>query len=367
MNPVSRRITFVLPGDGRSGGVRVTAIMAGLLADRGHRVRIVLPRKKQSFRGFLSSLRGLGKRKSGGAPGFLHIFKGPTETYSDINSLTFEDSEIVIAVGTYTVADVRRIKAPVTKVRFNHGFPAKPTAEQEAAWRGPMLTITVSNTLLPKLAELTEGNAWGVVPNGIDTTQYFIEENSPRDGIGALFSRHSNKAPENMIAVLRSAHEKWPHIPQHVFGTEPCPKGLEHAHYTQLPPVETAREIYNRCKAWILTSHTEGLPGVVLEAMACGCIVVSTDNDGSLEVLRDRENGLIVPRGNPEPFIPALDELFRDPDLANRLADSAKKTVADFSWNKAADRMEEFLRHLDSTSGNNSNPIKKTHGYQNTR
>jgi glycosyltransferase involved in cell wall biosynthesis len=338
-------VTYLIPGDHRSGGVRVTVIMANILLERGHRVRIAFPRKgllsRENLRGMFRRLTGRGRDA-----GWLHQFRGRIESYAIPDDLVYQPGEIVIAVGTYMVASLREMTKPVIKARFNHGFPAKPDAAQEAAWHGRLPTITVSNTLVPRLRKQTDGSVWGVVPNGIDTDEYFIDPAIPRDGIGALYNPHPNKAPENLIALLRTCHERWPDVPQRVFGTEACPPGLEHVEYTRLPSVAEAREIYNRSKVWLLTSRTEGLPGVVLEAMACGCVVASTDNEGSLEILKDGENGLIVPIDDLAAHAEAVSKVISNDGLREKLAAGAQETIRDFTWPRAADRMEEFLSEL---------------------
>lgn len=339
-------VTFVLPGDHRSGGVRVTVIMANLLLERGHDVRIAHPGTRFFTQ---DGLKRIARRLLNGNhknDGWLHQFRGRLENYRKLDDLGYAEDEIVVAVGTYMVADIREMTKPVTKVRFNHGFPARPNPAQEAAWHGQMPTITVSHTLVPRLQAQTEGSVWGVVPNGIDPNEYFLDPTIPRDGIGALYNPHPNKAPENMLAVLGDCHERWPDVPQRVFSTEARPAGLEHAEYTRLPSVDAAREIYNRSKVWLLTSRTEGLPGVVLEAMACGCVVVSTDNEGSLEIIRNGENGVIIPRDDVPAQVEAVGRILADEPLRRELADSARKTARGFTWQRAADRMEAFLRDL---------------------
>ncbi len=343
-------VTFVLPGDGRSGGVRVTVIMANLLRGRGYGVRIAVPKGRESLRQrvdlFLASLA----RRREKSTGFLHLFEGPVARFRHLDELDYAPGEVVIAVGTYSVPDVRALTKPAVKLRFNHGFPAKPDALQDQAWRGRMPTITVSNTLVPRLQQQTEGSVLGVVPNGIDTRDYFVDPTIARDGIGVLYNSHPNKAPEDLIAVLREAHRRRPDVPQYAFSTERTPAGLEHVRYTRLPPVAEARTIYNRAKIWLLTSRTEGLPGVVLEAMACGCVVISSDNDGSLELMRDGENGLIVRRGDLPGFQAAIDRVLDDPALAARLAAGAQATIRQFTWERAADKMEKILGTLSSHS-----------------
>lgn len=323
----------------------MTVIMANLLLERGHDVRIVCPKKRMFSRDALKRIiRSVLNRNH--HDGWLHQFRGRLESYGKLDDLDYRPDEVVIAVGTYMVAEVREMTKPVMKVRFNHGFPAQPDAAQIAAWHGQMPTITVSHTLVPRLQAQTDGSVWGVVPNGIDPKEYFFDPLISRDGIGALYNPHPNKAPENLLAVLRACQERWPDVPQRVFSTEARPPGLEHVEYIRLPSVDAAREIYNRSKIWILTSRTEGLPGVVLEAMACGCVVVSTDNEGSLEILRDGENGVIIPRDDVAAQVEAVGKVLADESLRQQLADGAQTTIREFTWERAADRMENFLGDL---------------------
>lgn len=339
-------ITFVLPGDHRSGGVRVTVIMGNLLLDRAHNVRIVHPGIRLFKRGGPRRLvRQFLNRESKNA-GWLHQFLGRIESYETLDELDYQEDEIVIAVGTYMVGEVREMKRSVMKVRFNHGLPANPDREQEAAWRGRMPTITVSHTLVPLLQAQTEGSVWGVVPNGIDTDEYFVDSSIPRDGIGALYNPHPNKAPENLLSVLKQCQERWPDVPQRVFSTESRPTGLDHVEFTRLPSIAVTREIYNRSKIWLLTSHTEGLPGVVLEAMACGCVVVTTDNDGSLEIIRDGESGVVTPRDDVPAQVEAVGRILANERLRQELANGAQRRSQEFSWQEAADQMEAFLCDL---------------------
>lgn len=331
--------------------------MANLLLRRGYRVRIAVPKRSRSWRSRIVALTSFVSSGGGRTSGFLHQFKGSVSWFSTLDELQFQAREIVIAVGTYSVAFVKALSKPVIKVRFNHGFPAKPSASDEAAWTGRMPTITVSNTLVPKLQAMTEGSVWGVVPNGIETKDYFVEPGIERTGLGALFNGHPNKAPEDLIAVLQMMHARRPQVRQHVFGTERMPTKLQHVAYSRLPSVEEARRIYNRCRVWVLTSRTEGLPGVVLEAMACGCVVVSSDNDGSLEILKDGRNGLIAPRGNCNAIISQIDRLFDDMVLLESLRLGSAETIKLFTWERAADRMELFLIEMHRNTRASSDPL----------
>src|SRR5688500_18577711 len=89
-------VTFVLPGDGRSGGVRVTVIMANLLLSRGYNIRIACPYPASSLRNNLSRLATLVSGAQRNA-GFLREFTGKIERYSRLDDLSFAPDEVVIA------------------------------------------------------------------------------------------------------------------------------------------------------------------------------------------------------------------------------------------------------------------------------
>ena len=343
------RITFVVPGDNRSGGIRVTARMAGLLRERGHEVRIVHPAVPLFSRERLKACWARVQEAATGrrTRGWLHTFDGPIEAFRDIDDLHVADGDVVIAVGTYMVADVDRLRRPnARKVRYNHGLPAQMTADYRRAWSLPMHTITVSRTLVPRLESLSGQPVRAVVPNGLDLEQYSAEPGVVRDGIGTIFSLHPNKAPADIVEVFQRIARCLPDGPRVVFSTEPRPSGLDGCLYERFPDVERVRTLYSRCKVWVLASHTEGLPGSVLEAMACGCVVVSTDNDGSREVLRHGENGLLVPVGQIDAFVPAIRRVMADEALRERLALQARLTACSYTWQHAVDTMESFLGEL---------------------
>jgi glycosyltransferase involved in cell wall biosynthesis len=342
----ARRVTFLLPGDNRSGGVRVTAVMGNMLLARGWDVRIAHRRPgRLTVRGLAeTATRAVRTVVPGREEGWLHVFRGRVERYADVNGLSFAPQEVVIAVGTYMVPDVVAIRAGVTKVRFNHGFPAEMSDDFRAAWSIPMTTITVSRTMVSRLEAMSGGKVAAVVPNGIDRAEYFEVPGVRRDAVGTIYSSHPNKAPADIVRLVNRVGEAMPAVPRLLFSTEPRPDGLAGASYEMYPPIARAREIYSRSVAWLLASTTEGLPGPVLEAMACGAVVVSTDNEGSLEVIEDGVNGLIVPRGDIEAFLPKIRALFEDDALRRRLAAGGFETAKRFSWDVAAERMDAFLR-----------------------
>jgi colanic acid/amylovoran biosynthesis glycosyltransferase len=73
--------------------------------------------------------------------------------------------------------------------------------------------------------------------------------------------------------------------------------------------------------------NRDGLPTVLLEAMALGTPCVSTDVTGIPEVLRDGETGLMVPQRDPAALADAIERLLADPELRVGLAGRARRLV----------------------------------------
>lgn len=81
-----------------------------------------------------------------------------------------------------------------------------------------------------------------------------------------------------------------------------------------------------RCDLFVLPSHTEGFPNVVVEAMALGCPVVATDVGATAEILGD-DSGVVVAPSDPAGLAAALRDLMTDPARRAELADRARARV----------------------------------------
>lgn len=71
----------------------------------------------------------------------------------------------------------------------------------------------------------------------------------------------------------------------------------------------------------------DGIPNVLLEAMACGVPVVTTDVSGITELVRDGVNGLVIGPDRPGDLADALHRLIKDPALARDLGERGRNTV----------------------------------------
>ena len=95
----------------------------------------------------------------------------------------------------------------------------------------------------------------------------------------------------------------------------------------------------------VLANDRDGIPNVLLEAMAAGTPVVATGVSGIPELVRAEVNGLLVPPDDAEALADALVRLHRDPELAARLAEQGRETVrAQFDGERMAGRLAGLFR-----------------------
>ena len=86
-------------------------------------------------------------------------------------------------------------------------------------------------------------------------------------------------------------------------------------------------ELMRGSDLFALPSYAEGLPMALLEAMAAGLPVVTTPVGGIPSLIRDGDNGLLVPAGSPDALAQALRRLASDPGLRRRLGDAGRRLV----------------------------------------
>jgi glycosyltransferase involved in cell wall biosynthesis len=97
----------------------------------------------------------------------------------------------------------------------------------------------------------------------------------------------------------------------------------------------------------VLSSHWEGMPNVVLEAMAAGLPVVATRVEGTAELVVDVQTGLLVPMKSPPALAEAMGRLLADPASAKAMGAAGRgRAAANFSWEKMIAEYETLYKSL---------------------
>lgn len=117
-------------------------------------------------------------------------------------------------------------------------------------------------------------------------------------------------------------------------------------------PIRNIGKEYSESSMLVMSSHYEGFPMVMIEAMACGLPAVCFDfKCGPRDIIVEGENGLIVPDGDIEALAEAMVRLMKDDELRKRMGENARKVVETYSEEKV---MSKWLQLYEETVADKS-------------
>jgi glycosyltransferase involved in cell wall biosynthesis len=344
MSKPTMKIAFILPGRESSGGVRCVSLVAQRLRDRGHVVHLLYRKPRRTIRDWGRLIQGSILYRS--APDWIRQFDGPIHAFEDLSRFPFDPDEVLVAVGMAECAQLERLgSVPNCKVQYLHGSTPLAPQQVDKALSLPFPKIVVASYLKDLVESRGRGkDVLAVIHNGIDRGDYFPSApEAQRDGLGTIYASHPVKDPETILQVLDRVARVRPDVPIRVFSTDRRPKQISSRDYWRHPTLERAREIYSRSLVWIVASRSEGFAFPVLEAMACGCVVIATDCGGPRDIIEDGVNGFLVPVGDADAIVGRAQLLLDDATMRNQMRLRARETVRQFTWDKCVNELERVL------------------------
>jgi glycosyltransferase involved in cell wall biosynthesis len=189
------------------------------------------------------------------------------------------------------------------------------------------------------------------VPNGVGPEFFHVRSFSP--GIATKLLFVGTWIDHKGIYYLAEAFEKVLRvIPEARLTIAGCIEPEENVCRYFAPAAQAALEVwpfvaraeisslYAEHEVFVLPSLMEGMPLVLLEAMASGMPVVTTESSGMTDLVEDSHDGLFVIPGDAESLSAAIVRLCRDPELRLRLGGAAQEKMKRYTWNQAARRTE---------------------------
>jgi glycosyltransferase involved in cell wall biosynthesis len=292
--------------------------------------------------------------------------------------LELEPVDIVIAHGGRAVEAAvlaRRRHRPIIVWQRILGFPPhmwRPV--RQLRWRLIVHRIDAAVALTPDLGDELgrlgfKGPVWAI-PNFRDPEPFVAvdrdtaaqdlraELDVPPDTALIGFVGHliAQKRPDRALDVLVAVHALGVRAHLVVAGDGPlrtrferdvATRGLEPFVHVlgdrnDIPQILAAIDVF------ILTSDSEGLPGVLIEAQMAGCPVVTVPVGGVRELVDDGETGIVTEGLDPDELAGRVVELIRDPHLRFRMGERARRRAVRFSSTRAAGtyaaRLAEVVR-----------------------
>jgi glycosyltransferase involved in cell wall biosynthesis len=226
------------------------------------------------------------------------------------------------------------------------------------------LAVVANSEGLKQLSELHDPFKVGVISNGVDTG-FFLPRPHCNEIFRFLFVGRYQRQ-KNLFFLLkhlqRLADQTDIPFQLDMVGDGPLKRQLQEYSST-LPvgssiiwhgwcPQEQLRMHYQSADCLLNPSLYEGMPNVLLEAMACGLPVIASDVAGNREVVRHGETGFLFSLSCPEDFIGAMQTVLSDRAMLEKLGESARReTARKYSWKKtAAEYLKIFTGHPSDKS-----------------
>lgn len=330
------KVIFVLPATSISGGIRTVFEQADGLAKRGFEIEIwALQGQPEWF-----ELKTQVKKFA---------------SYSDmIDALRFEDA-FKISTWWETAAVVwqgsthRGIPIYFVQEFESWFYPDNDSARAAVAntYRHELNILTIADYTRGELEEVGVSSA--KIPVAYNSDTFFQEPNISRESF-------------TVMAVGRSFFQKnfeltlnaWKKIPSprprlSLFGIEPNIAQFPEVEYEFRPSDDRVRELYNSATCFVQTSLHEGFCLPVLEAMASGCPVITTDSHGNRDFCIDGYNCLIVEQGNEDELSRTIQLLLSDVALQQKLREGGLETASRYTWDVVLQQTSSFLKELEET------------------
>jgi len=359
------RITFVIPKPDLSGGIRVVAIYAQRLRQRGHDVTVVstpaVPTPlRRRIKHVLTDWRTWRELIPDNAPSPSHMDDVDVPHYvidrfRPVTDVDVPDADVVIATWWETAEWVANLSprkgAKVFFIQHHEVFDYLPVDRVKATWRLPLHKVTISQWLVDLAADTYGDRDVSLVLNSVDTGQFHAP---PRDRqtqptVGLMYSTVPWKGCEVSLRAIQLASESIDNLRLVAFGSEqvspdlPLPSGIDSTFHHR-PAQNTIRNLYAQCDVWLCGSFAEGFHLPPLEAMACRCPVVSTRVGGPIDVIQEAVNGYTVPVGNADVLAQRLVDVLQSTDAAWRaMSEAAHQTATGYTWDDATALFERGL------------------------
>ena len=351
------RINFLLPGFGLKpiGGFKIVYTYANYLSRHGYIVTIFHSNnidKKKTIYKYLEYLESR-VRLILNPPKWFRFDKKIHKRYIySFSNQTVRNADITIATAWNTVRDLNGLNSKKgNKLHIIQGYEVclAPKSDVHEAWMYDMKKIVVSSWLL-EIGKQLGCTDIEYIPNSINYSKYkIINQISERNNvISMMYCTSKLKGSKDGIAALKILKGKYPEIRAIIFGVDERPSELpKWMEYFNNPKEEVlVSKIYNEASIFLSTSYSEGWGLPPMEAMACGCAVVTTASGGVEDFAIHNETALLCKAGNISEMVEDIGLLLNDKEIRYRLALNGSNYIKKFTWKKSFHEFEKILKSM---------------------
>jgi len=378
-----RKKLLIFLGSLTGGGTeRVVSSLSKYLAKKKFSVTVVtLDSTERDFYRLDNKVQRIAMDVAGATAGIGKLFDNIRRVYLFRKILKKQKPDIVLGMITRhaVISLIASAGLPVKVAVSERNYPAK--RKNHSMWellRSVFYRFADMHVVqTKKIAEWVEGNAGAknvrVIPNSISWPiarfkPILLPENYIQPAEKLILAAGTFKHQKGFDLLLKAAVKLLPYYPSWklvILGEEKNESGsrglreqfeniiAENGLIGRILLPGRAGNIgewFERADIFVLSSRFEGFPNVLLEAMASGCASVSFDCDtGPSDLIKQKENGILVPPGETGALEAQIRHLIDNPALRKEISGKARKVREFYSEEKVLGEWAEVLQELLSS------------------
>jgi hypothetical protein len=355
------KISFIIPFNSLTGGIKVIFTHANNLVKLGHSVTIYAPFFPYLFGSKFYSIEGMKKLVKGLTRSTIRFnrvrwfnLNANFKIIPWVSNYFIQEADIIIATSwptAYSVYNLSGSKGVKVYLILDYEIWSGPKELVDNSYKLGLNMIGVVSGEVKRFIEDRFGvNIIDTVPNGVDDIFYLEGEkkfNYPRK-ILMLYHRDARKGVSVGIEALKIVKSKHPDVEIIMFGARKPRKD-------ELPSFvrfyrglygEKLANLYKSVDIFVSPSLSEAWNLPPMEAMAAKCAVVATSVGSMKEIGIQNETALICKPGDVNCLVESILKLLYDEELLRKLAENGHNAVKAFTWSKSTLKLEHILESL---------------------
>ena len=257
------------------------------------------------------------------------------------------------ATGAPYIVSLRGGDVPGVKVEGVQKYHILMKPVIQLLWNRAAHVVANSQSLADLAAQSSRGKPILVIPNGVDMSFFtpgvnrqrgrwmFAGRITAQKGLDHLIEAVSRLDPDERRSLRISVVGDGPYLPTCIqlagrFGVS------DQFEFEGWKRREQMLDYYQSSEGFVFPTLFEGMPNVLLEAMACGLPIISTRAPGVEGLVQ--ENGWLVTPTNVDELSDRLRYALRHPDELRDMGESSRRIAESFSWGSVAQHYAELMR-----------------------
>jgi glycosyltransferase involved in cell wall biosynthesis len=360
------RITLVISYLGGGGAERVMSVLANYWAEHGRKVTLItLGLVDEDYYAVDHGVHrvALGLRLS--SPHFAAAIKNNFRKMKRLRQeIRASQPEVVVSftdtTNVLTLASTVGLAVPVIAAEHidprQHAIGSIWQVLRRLVYPRAAGVVVLTDGVRPWAEGIVKKSAVHVIPNPVTVSAMKHNGVRKQGDLGGTIAAMGRLAPQKGFDLLIKAFglcaRKYAHWSLVILGEGEERSRLEalirelglNDRVSLLGQVRDTSIVLRKADIFVLSSHYEGFPMALVEAMACGLAVLSTDcPSGPRVIIRDGVDGVLVPPNEVDALATAMDRLMADPAERQRLGECAVEVIERFSIHRIMNMWDDLF------------------------